>query len=332
MGSWYLFGLFTVVKKGNIIMCGIAGLIHKGKSVNIGSELQSMLQALKHRGPDSTGYALYADNDGQNFIMRFKVGENVGEGSNAVNEETSVYDERKKIVDKNLSDLGATIVKEERLTPYSFRYEIKYDKDLMEFSKKIESAEMTEILSIGKSLELIKDIGDAKEVCDRYNLDKITGTHGIGHARMATESGVDIKSAHPFWGYPFSDVSVVHNGQLTNYWNNRRALENKGMRFMSECDSELIAVYLAEKMRNDATLEEGMKDSLKGLDGVFTYFVATKDSLGMAKDTMAAKPLVLYESDNLVAMGSEEIAIRSILPQEIDTYDPFDGEVKVWQI
>jgi len=313
-------------------MCGIAGLIHKGKSVNIGSELQSMLQALKHRGPDSTGYALYADNDGQNFIMRFKVGENVGEGSNAVNEEASVYDERKKIVDKNLSDLGAIIVKEERLTPYSFRYEIKYDKDLMEFSKKIESAEMTEILSIGKSLELIKDIGDAKEVCDRYNLDKITGTHGIGHARMATESGVDIKSAHPFWGYPFSDVAVVHNGQLTNYWNNRRALENKGMRFMSECDSELIAVYLAEKMRNDATLEEGMKDSLKGLDGVFTYFVATKDSLGMAKDTMAAKPLVLYESDDLVAMGSEEIAIRSILPQEIDTYDPYDGEVKVWQI
>jgi len=313
-------------------MCGIAGLIHKDKSVNIGSELQSMLQALKHRGPDSTGYALYADNDGQNFIMRFKVGENVGEGSNAVNEEASVYDERKKIVDKNLSDLGAIIVKEERLTPYSFRYEIKYDKDLMEFSKKIESAEMTEILSIGKSLELIKDIGDAKEVCDRYNLDKITGTHGIGHARMATESGVDIKSAHPFWGYPFSDVAVVHNGQLTNYWNNRRALENKGMRFMSECDSELIAVYLAEKMRKGATLEEGMKDSLKGLDGVFTYFVATKDSLGMAKDTMAAKPLVLYESDNLVAMGSEEIAIRSILPQEIDTYDPFDGEVKVWQI
>jgi len=313
-------------------MCGIAGLIHKDKSVNIGTELQSMLQALKHRGPDSTGYALYGDTDGQNFIMRFIVGENVGEGSNAVNEETSVYDKRKKIVDKNLSDLGATIVKEERLTPYSFRYEIKYDKDLMEFSKKIESAEMTEILSIGKSLELIKDIGDAKEVCDRYNLDKITGTHGIGHARMATESGVDIKSAHPFWGYPFSDVAVVHNGQLTNYWNNRRALENKGMRFMSECDSELIAVYLAEKMRNGATLEEGMKDSLKGLDGVFTYFVATKDSLGMAKDTMAAKPLVLYESDNLVAMGSEEIAIRSILPQEIDTYDPFDGEVKVWQI
>ena len=313
-------------------MCGIAGLIHRGKSSNVGFELQQMLQALKHRGPDSTGYALYAENDGQNFIMRFKVGENVGEGSSSVNEDVSVYDERKKLVDRMLSDLGARIVKEDRLTPYSFRYEMKYDKDLMEFSKKVESIESVEILSIGKSLELIKDLGDAKVVSDRYELDKVNGTHAIGHARMATESGVDIKSAHPFWGYPFSDVSVVHNGQLTNYWNNRRVLENKGMRFMSECDSELIAVYLAEKMRNGATLQEGMKESLSGLDGVFTYFVATKDSLGMAKDTMAAKPLVLYESDELVAMGSEEIAIRSVLPQEIDTYDPFDGEVKVWQI
>jgi len=312
-------------------MCGIAGLIHRGKSSNVGKELQNMLQALKHRGPDSTGYALYANNDGQNFILRFKVGENVGEGSTSVNEDESVYNERKKIVDKKLSDLGVLVVKENKLTPYSYRYEIKYDKDLMEFSKAVESIESVEILSIGKSLELIKDLGDATTVSKRYGLNKLQGTHGIGHARMATESGVDIKSAHPFWGYPFADVSVVHNGQLTNYWNNRRVLENKGMRFMSECDSELIAVFLAERMRNGATLEEGMRESLTGLDGVFTYFVATKDSLGMAKDTMAAKPLVLYESDDLVAMGSEEIAIRSILPQEIDTYDPFDGEVKVWQ-
>ena len=313
-------------------MCGIAGLIHRGKSSNVGQELQGMLQALKHRGEDSTGYALYGDTDGKNFIMRFKVGENVAEGSSSVKEDISVYDSRKRQVDIFLSELGAKIVKEERILPYSLRYEIEYNNDLMEFSKKIESVPGVEILSMGKSLEVIKDLGNAKAVCERYNLDKLIGTHAIGHARMATESGVDIKSAHPFWGYPFSDVSVVHNGQLTNYWNNRRMLENKGMRFMSECDSELIAVYLAEKMRSGASLEEGMKESLTGLDGVFTYFVATKDSLGMAKDTMAAKPLVLYESDDLVAMGSEEIAIRSILPQEITTYDPFDGEVKVWQI
>ena len=313
-------------------MCGIAGLIHRGKSSKVGHELQGMLQALKHRGEDSTGYALYGDTEGKNFIMRVKVGENVGEGSSSITEDVSVYDERKKIVESYLSEMGAKVVKEERILPYSLRYEVEYDKkDLLEFSQKIESIPGVEILSMGKSLEVIKDLGNAKMVCDRYNLDKVVGTHAIGHARMATESGVDIKSAHPFWGYPFSDVSVVHNGQLTNYWNSRRALENKGMRFMSECDSELIAVYLAEKMRRGVELEQGMRDSLKELDGVFTYLVATKDKLGMAKDQMAAKPMVLYESDELVALASEEVAIRSLLPHEIDTYDPYEGEVKVWQ-
>ena len=312
-------------------MCGIAGLIHRGKSSNVGNELQAMLQALKHRGPDSTGYALYADNDGENFIMRFKVGENVGEGSSSVNEDESVYDKRKELVDDMLKNLGAKVLKEEKLTPYSYRYEMKYDDDLMDFSKKIESIESVEILSIGKSLELIKDLGDAQAVLDRYDLGKVKGTHAIGHARMATESGVDIKSAHPFWGYPFSDVSVVHNGQLTNYWNTRRILEKLGMRFMSTCDSELIAVYLADKIKKGIDLEEAMQSSLSDLDGVFTYLVATKDKLGMAKDHMAAKPMVLYESDDLVALASEEVAIRTVLPREIDTHDPYEGEVKVWQ-
>ena len=151
-------------------MCGIAGLIHKGKTVNIGKELQDMLQALKHRGPDSTGFALYGEGKhGGDYILRFKVGENVGEGSSSVNEDASVYDQRKKLVDRMLSDLGARIAKEERLTPYSFRYEMKYDKDLMEFSKKIESVEMTEILSLGKSLELVKDIGDASVVSNNMD-------------------------------------------------------------------------------------------------------------------------------------------------------------------
>ena len=124
---------------------------------------------------------------------------------------------------------------------------------------------------------------------------------------------------------------MVHNGQLTNYWSKRRDLERKGLRFMSKCDSELIAVYLADKIENGTPLEEAMKQSVEELDGVFTYVVATANSLGVAKDTMAAKPLVLYESKDCIALASEEIAIRSIFPFEIDTSDPYDGEVRVWQ-
>ncbi len=312
-------------------MCGIAGLIHRGNSTNVGGEMQSMLQSLKHRGPDSTGYALYGDNKSKNYILRFKVGENVKEGSSAIMEDSSIYEKRKQQVNKEIISSGATIIEEKKVTPYCFRYLIECNDDLLEMAKKIESVEMTEILSLGKSLELVKDLGDATDVANQYSLSKFKGTHGIGHTRMATESGVDIRSAHPFWGYPFSDVSVVHNGQLTNYWNTRRILEKLGMRFMSTCDSELIAVYLADKIKKGIDLEEAMQSSLSDLDGVFTYLVATKDKLGMAKDHMAAKPMVLFESDKLVALASEEVAIRSLLPHEIDTYDPYEGEVKVWQ-
>ena len=312
-------------------MCGIAGIIHKGKSTNVGGEMQQMLQSLKHRGPDSTGYALYGTGGTQDYILRFKVGENVKEGSSAIMEDASLYEKRRNEVNEKIVEAGGNIVKEEQITPYSFRYVTSFEGDLLEFARKIESVEMAEILSLGKSLELVKDIGDAKVVADQYGLNNFEGTHGIGHTRMATESGVDIRSAHPYWAYPFSDVSVVHNGQLTNYWNNRRGLERKGMRFMSSCDSELIAVYLANKIRDGIGLEEAMRSSLTDLDGVFTYMVATQDQLGMAKDSMAAKPMVLYESDDLVALASEEVAIRSVMPTEIDTYDPYEGEVKVWQ-
>ena len=100
----------------------------------------------------------------------------------------------------------------------------------------------------------------------------------------------------------------------------------------SDCDSELLAVYTAYNLANGTELEESLRRSIEEIDGVFTYLVATRNQLGMAKDTMAAKPLVLYESDDLIALASEEVSIRAILPQEIDTYDPYDEEVRVWQV
>ena len=148
---------------------------------------------------------------------------------------------------------------------------------------------------------------------------------------MATESDVDIRSAHPYWAFPYNDVSVVHNGQITNYWIMRRQMEKKGHRITSNCDSELLAVYTAHNLSLGVNLEDSLRKSIEEIDGVFTYLVATKDQLGMAKDTMAAKPLVLYESDELIAMASEEVAIRAILPEEIDTSDPYDEEGRVWQ-
>ena len=311
-------------------MCGIAGIIHKqaGKGVNIGEQMTSMLQALKHRGPDSTGYAMYGEDNG-NQIMRFKVAEAADlEGSYDIHAE---IEGRLALIDSRLAELGVKIVKKESPTEYAHRYEIEFSGDMKKVADFIEDIEGVEILSIGNSLELVKDLGDAATVSGQYGLNSFNGTHGIGHTRMATESDVDIRSAHPYWAYPFSDVAVVHNGQLTNYWTNRRALERKGHRFSSNCDSELIAVYIADRMNQGDDLETAMKNSVEYLDGVFTYLVATKDELGMAKDVMAAKPMVVYEGDDMIALASEEVAIRKLFDHQIETFDPYHGEVRVWQ-
>lgn len=310
-------------------MCGIAGLIHRDGAGQVGREMTAMLQALKHRGPDSTGYALYGEPGRNEFVMRFKVAEqeDMAKGFDIKDE----IKKRRAKVDERLAALGVEVIEELDVTGYAFRYRLHYDGDLKVLTDNVEDVASTEILSMGNSLELIKDMGDAARVAGQYGLDGFSGTHGIGHTRMATESDVDIRSAHPYWAYPYSDIAVVHNGQITNYWNMRREFERRGHRFMSKCDSELLAVYVASNMEQGATLAETLKSSIKDIDGVFTYLVATKTELGMAKDTMAAKPMVLYETDDLVALASEEVAIRAVVPHEIDTWDPYDEEVRVWQ-
>jgi hypothetical protein len=310
-------------------MCGIAGLIWKGGvTSDIGSEMTQMLQALKHRGPDSTGFALYGTGDEGVEVLRFKVAEQE-EMRKGFNIHHQVI-ERRAGVDARLKEMGAEVIRQDEATEYAFRYEFRFDGDLKRLIDYIEDLDGVEILSLGKGLELIKDLGDATMVSDQYGLKGFNGTHAIGHTRMATESDVDIRSAHPYWAYPFNDVSVVHNGQLTNYWTMRRDLERRGHRFMSNCDSELIAVYIADRIDRGDELEEAMRRTIDVIDGVFTYLVATADQLGMAKDVMGAKPMVLYESDEFVGLASEEVAIRSIFPREIDTWDPYQGEVKVW--
>ena len=310
-------------------MCGIAGLIHRGKRADVGSEMTSMLQALKHRGPDSTGFAIYGSPTPGEYVMRFKVAE-----AEDMDQGFDIHDKinaRVAEVERRLGEHGAKIVSREPATDYARRWVIAHDGDTEAMVRHIEDIEGTEILSLGNALELIKDLGDATVVSEQYKLGGFEGTHGIGHTRMATESDVDIRSAHPYWAFPYNDISIVHNGQITNYWLKRREMERRGHRFMSSCDSELLAVYTADNLNNGVSLEESLERSIREIDGVFTYLVATRDQLGMAKDTMAAKPLVLYESDDLIAMASEEVAIRAILPQEIDTYDPYDEEVRVWQ-
>ncbi len=310
-------------------MCGIAGIIYRegGGEHRVGRDMTAMLQAMKHRGPDSTGYALYRP-ESEGYVMHVKLAESNGHQqfdlAERLNRQRADIEGRMKASGAAISSIDATTSQHAMTVSFGF------DGDLKQLADYIEDVRDTEVLSLGRSLEIIKDLGDANTVASDYKLDGFIGTHAIGHARMATESDVDIANAHPYWAYPFPDVAVVHNGQLTNYHQWRRRLERAGHRFQSECDSEIIAVYLAERMANGDSLEDSMRRSLGELDGVFTYLCVTEDALGVAKDELGAKPLVLYESDDIVALASEEIAIRKVVDREIETYDPYEGAVMVW--
>ena len=310
-------------------MCGIAGIIYRngggeGSEHQVGRDMTAMLQAMKHRGPDSTGYALYRGG-GPDYVMHVKLSEPTDRDPDIeqrMARQRGEVERRIKAAGVKVHEIG----EQERTMTVHF----DFDGDLKAVADAVERVRYTEVLSLGRHLEIVKDLGDAETVSGEYRLGEFTGTHAIGHARMATESDVDIANAHPYWAYPFPDVAVVHNGQLTNFHDWRRRLTRAGHRFQSDCDSEIIAVYLAEKMSQGKSLEDAMHDSLEELDGVFTYICVTEDSLGVAKDMLGAKPLVLYEDDDVVALASEEIAIRQVLDREIETHDPYEGTIKVW--
>jgi glutamine phosphoribosylpyrophosphate amidotransferase len=139
-------------------------------------------------------------------------------------------------------------------------------------------------------------------------------------------------ASHPFWATGFADVAIVHNGQITNYYKMRRRLEKRGFAFNTGNDSELIAVYLADKLSQGQTLQGALKQSIDDLDGTFSFLVSTKDEIGFAKDRLAAKPMVMIENDELIAIASEEVSLNRLFPgQSLNTTEPPPGTFRTWQ-
>ena len=299
-------------------MCGIAGILLKREGVEIdtGRALIDMLDGCQHRGPDSTGFALYGDESQGQLKLRFYVGTD-NEAGNAIARLKEVFAEH-----------GAEIVEDEMIGG-SYRVIVRFDGDLQKFSYAVEHA--AKVLSIGESLEIVKDIGSAHDVDDVYDVHVFKGSHGLGHVRLATESDVKPEASHPFWATGFSDVAIVHNGQITNYWKMRRRLEQRDFEFTTDNDSELIAVYLADKMAQGIELKEALASSIDDLDGTFSFLVSTENEIGYAKDRLAAKPMIMYEDDDLVAIASEEVSLNRLFPgRALNTREPAPGSFATW--
>jgi methylamine---glutamate N-methyltransferase subunit A len=281
-------------------VCGIAGFFYKdtASAGTLGETLVDMCQEMYRRGTDSVGFALYGAPLDDGFILRIQLEDGCAPGT----DEAVVAAARALVEVRDAKFVGSNV-------------RLVVDSDAGgRLADGIEaSVTGARVFSVGRSMEVIKDLGAADDVDRVYGLSAFEGTHGIGHTRMATESQVDIAHSHPFWARPFPDIAVVHNGTITNYHKLRRLLENKGHHFATHNDSEVIAVYLADRLERGESLESALQASVSDLDGTFAYLVSTKDGIGLARDQFATKPLLYAEDEELVVLASEEIAIRRVI-------------------
>ncbi len=297
-------------------MCGIVGLFIKDKELedNLGEMLGDMLITMTDRGPDSAGIAIYGD----------------------------YSDDRVKITvqsdnpDEQFAQLSSTLSDELGM---DFQVELKSTHAIYDIDKNAAKAFRTiidekfpnmTVMSRGESMEIFKEVGLPKDVVSRFDIAKMSGSHGIGHTRMATESAVTTNGAHPF--STELDQCLVHNGSLSNHNNLRRELAHNGITLETENDSEVAAGYLTWKMQNGANLGEALEASLDDLDGFFTFVVGTKDGFGVLRDPIACKPAVLAETDQYVAFGSEYRALAN-LPgiEDARIWEPEPATVYFWE-
>jgi amidophosphoribosyltransferase len=297
-------------------MCGIVGLFLKDANLedNLGNLLSDMLVTMTDRGPDSAGIAIYADKNAGRAkftIQSDNAHQDFKDLPNYLNKHLNCN------ADIRINDTHAVLTLDVSSTD-------KFSETLKSFNPEIR------IMSRGSSLEIYKEVGLPKQVTERFKVPQMSGRHGIGHTRMATESAVTTMGAHPF--NTGLDQCLVHNGSLSNHNSLRRQLRREGVHIETENDTEVGAAYLTWKMQNGASLGEALESSLEDLDGFFTFVVGTEDGFGVVRDPIACKPAVMAETDQYVAFGSEYRALVNL--PEIESarvWEPEPATVYFWK-
>lgn len=301
-------------------MCGIAGIIYRNPTLygNLTQDLLALITPLESRGPDSSGIALYGnETEPDQFKLMLR-----GDG-----DWLGAIEWLKQFAEIDVAD---PITEGRRVVLFQ-----DTDKlfDLRQFKQALrQQFPSLHFSSAGQKLEIYKAIGGVENLARRRELDSFWGSHGIAHTRMATESVVDIDHCHPFTSS--FDLSIVHNGQISNYYKLRFQLERVGMVFETHNDSEAIAHYLNYQFLQGHDLETALHNLLRDIDGTYTFLVATPDKVGLVRDKYAAKPAVIYESPDMVAIASEYRALLTLpnFDTSASIREPDAAEVNVWSI
>jgi glutamate synthase domain-containing protein 1 len=292
-------------------MCGIVGIYLKTKKYekDLGKFLSGMLDGMATRGPDSAGFAIYTKQNKNKFKY-----------SICLNQLTDK--EFKKKISKFLKKITLKTFSDHVI----LETEEKPKKVLEILDTKLKEVSL---VGYGKSINIFKQTGNPKDVVRKFKLSSFSGTHAIGHTRMATESAITTQGSHPY--STSEDECLVHNGSLSNHNNIRRSLKKEGQKFNSENDTEVAAGYISNQISKGENLEETLKNSLKDLDGFYTFIAGTKDGFALLRDEIACKPAVVAETKDYVAVASE-FQCMAHLPN-VNTakiFEPKPGTVYHW--
>ncbi|WP_422041254.1 class II glutamine amidotransferase [Roseibium sp.] len=297
-------------------MCGIVGLFLKDKALEpeLGRLLSEMLVTMTGRGPDSAGIAIYT----QGVDDRGKI-----------TIQSQIPETDFKTLEADLSGaLGTGVGVEVKSTHAVITLPEDRVPEARAAVKRLRP-DVT-VMSAGSTVEIFKEVGLPKDVADRFDIAGMSGSHGIGHTRMATESAVTTNGAHPFSTGP--DQCLVHNGSLSNHNNLRRELIRAGQTFETENDSEVAAAYLSHKLQKGSSLGEALESGLSDLDGFYTFVVGTRSGFGVVRDPIACKPAVMAETDQYVAFGSEYCALADLPGIETARiWEPEPATVYFWE-
>tara|TARA_B110000196_G_scaffold138502_1_gene120083 strand:- start:345 stop:1241 length:897 start_codon:yes stop_codon:yes gene_type:complete len=297
-------------------MCGIVGLFLKDKSLELtlGEMLTQMLITMSDRGPDSAGIAIYKNPKNSFIKITVQSSQPQMDFENIKIELDNLFNQNLEIM---IIDTHAIIT-----------IETKYLNNIKEILAT--SFPNLRIMSIGDSIEIYKEVGLPETVANRFDISKMSGSHGIGHTRMATESAVTTMGAHPF--STGNDQCLVHNGSLSNHNSLRRKLRKEGIECETDNDTEVAAAFLTYKMNEGYNLGDALKAGITELDGFYTFLVGTKNGFGVLRDPIACKPAVLAETEQYVAFGSEYRALVNL--PNIDSakvWEPEPATVYFWE-
>jgi glutamate synthase domain-containing protein 1 len=293
-------------------MCGIVGLHLKSAELHprLGELLAAMLDCMSSRGPDSAGVALHRTADGRS---RFSLRGDRGLDWDALGSRLA-------------ADLGAPVEVEQFGDAALLATSAAEPAVLAMLADAVPDVA---VVGHGPTLEVVKDVGLPRDICEHYGIARRSGYQGLGHTRMATESAVTTEHSHPF--APRSDMALVHNGSFSNPATVRRRLEREGIRCTTDNDTEVAARFVAHQVASGADLSDALRMVLKELDGFFTLLVTTGTQFAVIRDSFACKPAVIAETDDYVAVASEYHALAD-LPGVGDArvFEPVPEEVYTW--